>query len=400
MQEWEEAAMRPLYRELAGVSPSESAHPGLIFDKYIDQWAPPPNTKPGDGAKGRFYAAIRDRVQAMGTLLDQRLDAARLRRSRLVLSRGGRLYTAQTASRLIIGLGSGHPFEAGLTWHPTLGVPYLPGSSIKGMVRALADPRDKQGNAGWGNPADWPTVKRLFGDTNDLGAGSIIVFDAVSTSCPQLDVEIMTPHYGPYYKAPTTNPPADWYSPVPISFLTVAESQEFQFALAPRCPKGATSAGDLVRAKDLLEQALQCLGAGGKTAVGYGRFGNWDDVTDAIKRQLETVDRRAKQDRLAAEQQAKLASVTGLDRELAEFTFKWQEAGNPQTAAAVGEGKATEWFQRFGAAPEQDKQKIAQALKLFYVHVNKWSGRQLSDKQRVKVITIKRLLGEEESRGL
>jgi CRISPR-associated protein Cmr6 len=386
--------MRPLYSELQAVTPGETAHAGLVFDKFIDGWSNPPDTKPGEGVKQQFFEAICARLNnsEMVRLVTQRLQAAQLRRSRLVLSRDGKLYTCKTTARLIIGLGGGHPFEAGLTWHPTLGVPYLSGSSIKGMVRALADPREQQGNVGWGDPTAWPDIKHLFGDTDKLGAGSVIVFDAVPTRCPQLDVEIMTPHYGHYYKKPSTNPPADWYSPVPISFLTVAESQEFTFALAPRRPTDAATACDLDKAKNLLEEALQYLGAGGKTAVGYGRFGGLRNVTEERRNEIQDYERRRRQE----DERTVIESMSGIDRELAEFTFRWQSAGNDQAAIHQAAADATALYKRLESQCPEEKLKIAQMLKCFYEATSKWTG-ALSDKQRAKVRILKQVLKESES---
>jgi CRISPR-associated protein Cmr6 len=36
-------------------------------------------------------------------------------------------------------LGNPHPVEKGFLWHPTLGTPSLPGSGVKGLVRAWVE---------------------------------------------------------------------------------------------------------------------------------------------------------------------------------------------------------------------------------------------------------------------
>ena len=43
---------------------------------------------------------------------------------------GGETRIYSTKWYLVTGLGLSHPIENGLTWHHTLGVPYLPGSAI------------------------------------------------------------------------------------------------------------------------------------------------------------------------------------------------------------------------------------------------------------------------------
>ena len=79
---------------------------------------------------------------------------------------------------------------------------------------------------------------RLFGPHSEAtgdqaDTGALIVFDALPLTVPKLEVDIMNPHYGPYYED-RTRPPADYYSPNPVFFLTVAPGQRFRFSLAPR----------------------------------------------------------------------------------------------------------------------------------------------------------------------
>jgi hypothetical protein len=77
----------------------------------------------------------------------------------------------------------------------------------------------------------------------------------------------MTPHYADYYGSGDV--PGDWLSPVPIPFLSVAAGTAFQFGIAPRTIDGKEH---LECVAEWLKNALQWLGAGAKTAVGYGRF--------------------------------------------------------------------------------------------------------------------------------
>ncbi|MDE0225842.1 MAG: RAMP superfamily CRISPR-associated protein, partial [Gammaproteobacteria bacterium] len=59
-----------------------------------------------------------------------------LRVVRLAEKRNGRWFVFSTSWRFVTGLGRSHPVENGFAWHSTLGTPYLPGSSIKGLVHA------------------------------------------------------------------------------------------------------------------------------------------------------------------------------------------------------------------------------------------------------------------------
>jgi CRISPR-associated protein Cmr6 len=82
-------------------------------------------------------------------------------------------------------------------------------------------------------------------------------------------LDIMNPHYAPYYED-KSKPPADYYSPRPIFFIAVAHGSKFRFSIAPRTSD--VTINDVCEGLNLLQQALENLGAGAKTAVGYGYF--------------------------------------------------------------------------------------------------------------------------------
>mgnify|MGYP000899938564 CR=1 FL=1 len=189
----------------------------------------------------------------------------------LVKCLGGQVRVYVTKWRLAVGLGLSHPIENGFGWHHTLGVPYLPGSTVKGIVKSWAEE--------WAENHSSENIVRIFGsksetDENNKNSadenkiGSVIFFDALPLQPVQLAADVMTPHYQPYY-AGTDKLPGDWYNPNPIPFLTVGEEQSFMFAVAPRRKEDASDV-DLVL--DWLASALTVIGVGAKTAVGYGRF--------------------------------------------------------------------------------------------------------------------------------
>ncbi len=185
------------------------------------------------------------------------LEEAKERREKLIECFGGLKILFQTKGPFITGIGRGSQDGIGFAWHATLGVPYLPGSSIKGMIRAWAEE--------WQNMSR-DEIDRLFGPKDSRNAGSVIVLDALPTRRVKLQLEVMTPHYREYYTR--DEPPADWHSPVPIPFLAVKEGQEFLFGLLPR----GESRDDCRKMAEYLTHALKDIGAGAKTAVGYGRF--------------------------------------------------------------------------------------------------------------------------------
>jgi len=184
----------------------------------------------------------------------------------------------QTKEPMIIGMGLNHPIENGMLFHHTLGVPYLPGSSVKGLVRAWAEQ--------WGGVNE-DELFRIFGSKNrsqdkdsaentDTQVGSVIFFDALPIESVTLKADIMTPHYPAYYSSKGATPPADNQDPNPIPFLTVESGTSFQFAFK-------ANKSDVKTVMEWLEAALGNLGAGAKTAVGYGRM----DFEDCPKAPLK-----------------------------------------------------------------------------------------------------------------
>ena len=95
-------------------------------------------------------------------------------------------------------------------------------------------------------------------------------FDAVPTEVPQLELDVLTPHFPQWYSG--QNSPSDDQEPKPVLFLTVAPKSKFLFALAG--PEA-----DVNRAKEWLTLGLTELGAGAKTAAGYGWFDEFDEAS-------------------------------------------------------------------------------------------------------------------------
>ena len=256
----------PLYRELqAPLTPIPGTmHLGLWFERFFH------------GYESDFGAVDKEGRSAWLRQLDQKqvgargeLQAKAQKIAQLAASQGGQARIYQCTAPFVTGMGNPHPLENGFTWHPTLGMPYLPGSAVKGLVRAAVE----LAYQGEDKPA---LLKRWFG-TEAKGdvpeaSGSFIFLDALPVAPCALVPEVMTPHMGKWYekggKTPTAKDtqPGDWHSPVPVGYLT-ARNLHLQFAVMPR-PGVAAEALELVW--QALDYALQWLGAGGKTAQGFG----------------------------------------------------------------------------------------------------------------------------------
>jgi CRISPR-associated protein Cmr6 len=161
--------------------------------------------------------------------------------------------------RLIIGLGAAHPQETSMTLHHLYGIPYIPGSAIKGVTRHWVvfykfnnNERDAE------NDEDF---KNIFG--TQKAQGKVIFMDAYPSDEITLKIDIMNPHYPDYYSK--NSPPADWQKPNPIKFLTV-ERTKFKFVLLSKEQKL------LEKAHSWLSNALTNFGIGAKTSLGYGIF--------------------------------------------------------------------------------------------------------------------------------
>jgi len=259
----------PLYaNNEAPTAYQPGANAGLWYNKFCSLWQDwELNTRKKDWVNS-VTAGAENRLVGDKELL----DAMVARLSALVSSLGGVLHHYKNVSRFVTGLGYNHPVENGFAWHHTLGVPVLPGSALKGAVRAWAED--------WASEGDQETIERIFGSQNEgpHKVGSIIFFDALPAKPVRLEGDVLTPHYGPYYRDPDKTTPGDWYSPNPIPFLTVATGQVFVFAFAPRKKNGAAEQPDVKLSDDVrlvgkwLDEMLTWLGVGAKTAIGYGRF--------------------------------------------------------------------------------------------------------------------------------
>ncbi len=235
--------------------------------------------------------------------------------------------------RLVLGIGGESVYETSITLHHIYGIPYIPASGIKGILRSWII------NEVWGSEEKVPDTEKdfpltnaefraltedkefckIFGCLSEVKAvefkdrkpvfkidkngketkeykmkdavsvtlkdkdgngqenqGEIIFFDAFPTSAPKIEVDIMNPHYPDYYKDADNKKsiaPTDYQSPNPIPFLTVTGTP-FQFLIGSRDEDLLnTKFGKNGEEKTILEwltDALTNHGIGAKTAVGYG----------------------------------------------------------------------------------------------------------------------------------
>lgn len=286
----EQNGILPLYKQVVSAfakTTNKTSHIGLLFDKFPNGWNEKYQLE--DNKKKYFLdEIIKDYIESKPTLTTNLASALR-KQTALLDHMNGLQIIAKTDWRLVIGLGTSHPYETGFIWHRTLSVPYLPGSSVKGMLRAWATQ--------WSDTTTQQEVTRLFGaDQGDAECGALIVFDALPVIPPKLEIDILNPHYSEYYQNPA-NPPADYLSPIPVFFLTVQPEQAFTFSLAPRAGfyrnqsslSAHNAVEDLETAKQLLIKALAYLGLGAKTAVGYGQLLAAETASEWLEKTIEAL---------------------------------------------------------------------------------------------------------------
>lgn len=233
-------------------------------------------TKDGRSA---FFATICQKFERARESRAAEYADRQMRRRRTLARMGVCTVRAVSTQPLVLGLGLPHATEAGFLLDSLTGVPYIPGSSVKGLLRAaarlviaeeLAVEAHPKSRAYWSD-----NLHRVFGPEIDgsltPAQGAATVFDAFPEGWPSLTVDILTPHYGPYYGDPAV-PPGDWHSPVPVPFLAIAPGTPFFFSFGQSSQRNLNHR-DCLAIATLLGTALDWLGIGGKTrSQGYGTF--------------------------------------------------------------------------------------------------------------------------------
>lgn len=242
-----EAPMTNIRNCLAPISRTSTTHPGLWMDKYLKDHEP--------GSKQEL-------VQHVATLaVPNEYDNFYTRWTDALAQRTDvKTKTATVLGRLSVGLGGEAVLETAITLHRTYGVPYIPGSALKGLAANYA--RNKLTEEDWRDTSD--AYKTMFGDTK--AAGYVTFFDALyvpgsGSQHKPLWPDVITVHHPNYYQG--NEPPADWDSPTPVSFMSATG----KYLLAIGGPEQWVT-----KAFEILTWALAEEGIGAKTSSGYGRI--------------------------------------------------------------------------------------------------------------------------------
>lgn len=174
--------------------------------------------------------------------------------------------------KLLIGIGGLSPYSNHFTTmlHALYGIPYIPASAIKGVVRHCWIHEEFDGS-------EKEALKnKLFVSCFGIGTdkqkdegmkGKLIFFDAFPIECYKLVDDVQTPHYQEYYSNKGTKEPTDDQSPIPIEMKAIKNTT---FKIMIGVSGSDFSQKDLDNVSKIVKTALREYGIGAKTALGYG----------------------------------------------------------------------------------------------------------------------------------
>ena len=291
--------LRTLYEEAGG------AHPGLLLQRGL-----PEHQEGENGSKTNH-------IKRVCKLTPDAFYRNAYKRWHKATSDKQRFHQVQLVleNRLFIGLTGGGMLETGCAIGHSYGAPYIPGSSIKGVVLAHA-------REGFDTVEGKAVCDELFGApaTGDqpTGLSGLITFHDAwwvpddawwvpDSARHPLVQEVVTSHHPDYYGEDGKEPATDFDSPVPNA--QVAVQGAFLFTI-----EGPVAW--LPLAEDMLIAALSTHGIGAKTRAGYGTMKldpQWAKKREAHAAQREEERRKhqAKKEE-AARRQAEKAEFNAL----------------------------------------------------------------------------------------
>lgn len=192
-------------------------------------------------------------------------------------------FIVEAKSRILLHVGSGASVTDGsILLHHTWGIPYLPGSALKGLVRAAMH----EGSLRRRFDVDDVLLGDLLGqgpaiaeasDDSSERAAFIDFFDAPwippdrwPADFSPLALDVVTPHHNRYYTQSTERPfPTDFDDPVPTHRLSISPTTRFHVVMEAdeHFPMKW-----LECVKAVLLDALEHDGIGAWTTSGYGRL--------------------------------------------------------------------------------------------------------------------------------
>ncbi|MDP8240999.1 MAG: type III-B CRISPR module RAMP protein Cmr6 [Candidatus Hatepunaea meridiana] len=295
-----------LERSLLSAFKDNTPNVGLFFFKFVPKVSKDEGAR--EGAKEQYLRQfINERSNPNTQYIRHRM--------RILEKYSDFTVEMHNTTRFLCGVGYAGILDWGLSFDWTTGLPYLPGSSFKGVLLSFLEfcAGKRNGDEFKDSPTpvekwtdwmeskieyeedgsvkiDWWTkdeIVRVFGyqsNGNDSagseGIGQAAFLDVYPVEFNGFDIDVITPHFTKYYENsmkypanPMKYPPADVYSPVPTFFLAIKPGSNYRF-----CIKILNSNGvDPDKIKRLIIETGNNYGFGAKTSSGYGFFGRIKD---------------------------------------------------------------------------------------------------------------------------
>ena len=214
----------------------------------------------------------------------------------------------------------------------------------------------------------------------------MIFFDALPINPVQLEEEVMTPHYQEYYQQERPQvAPGDWYVPFPYPFLPWHPGKLFSLPWRHAVARRARSEGFSL-AFEWLAEALSNVGAGAKTAAGYGRFAREENVETEINKWWEEAVQELQQ---REAQKKKEEAASPVKKEMMQDGYDRDQEAFMRT---MGE----KWLKKLAEeqSPAEEKHEIALLLKEWYLIYREEQWKKPNKKNKEKIALIKKVLGE------
>lgn len=344
--------------------------------------------------RNKFYLIKNRNVQTIG----EKVEHQRLRMlidGEIPIS----ILQGNVENNILPGFGLEHVHESAISLHHVYGIPYIPSSSVKGVVRRwyiqyflegkeshLSDPPEHlQQKAAVG--------KIMFGCGESKGVAQF--FDIFLYDNCSIKPDVMAVHHANYYSQ--VREPSDQETTIPISFYSV-DVRNINI-ICGISPHGLTKDYSPNLLLNLLTnwvmKALEELGIGAKTTVGYGRFRQIEDVTAKLKQEIETElnkqrekveqrlleAKRIEEEKMLKEKLAQMSKEERLVYEISMLSPSEQDQD---------ESKGN----LFHKVIEQNNEEAAIQLKKFWQKTGNWKRKEVSKKQLEKVRQIRKFLDE------
>jgi CRISPR-associated protein Cmr6 len=278
--------------------------------------------------------------------------------------------------RLLLNLSDSLIQNAGICLDRHTGLPYIPGSAVKGVARHAALARLDAGD--WSirefmsvfgvSEADFKPQGDLSRFAEDvpkeewLQKGGIDFLAANPITEPRIVVDISTVHHGEYYQSGKTAK-LSVEKPKPNSFPAVEAGAEYAFSVVLN-GMGTVDSALFSKVRSVLVEAIAVHGIGAKTGAGYGWF---EDMTTEVERRVQDEIERKRQKQQAADAKKKAEEEASRRKEVAvrmaalppsqRILEQWSRSGGVK---AIVNGND---IKKFDALGDSDKQGVVEALR-------------------------------------